>query len=60
MVLFPDLRKSAKLPEGEEVTLEFTPDQPGEYDFQCQLRENRPALTKHPWLYREGQGRFIY
>src|SRR5512139_252918 len=31
MVLFPDLHKSAKLPEGEEVAVEFTPDQPGEY-----------------------------
>ena len=37
MVLFPDFNKSAKLPEGETVTIEFTPDKPGEYDFQCQM-----------------------
>ncbi len=37
MVLFPDFNKSAKLPTGETVTLEFTPDKPGEYDFQCQM-----------------------
>ena len=33
MVLFPDFNKSAKLPEGETVTIEFTPEQAGEYDF---------------------------
>lgn len=37
MVLFPDFNKSAKLPEGETVPIEFTPEQPGEYDFQCQM-----------------------
>ncbi len=37
MVLFPDFNKSAKLPTGETVSLEFTPDKPGEYDFQCQM-----------------------
>jgi plastocyanin domain-containing protein len=37
MVLFPDFNKSAKLPEGETVPIEFTPDKPGEYDFQCQM-----------------------
>ncbi len=37
MVLFPDFNKSANLPTGETVTLEFTPDAPGEYDFQCQM-----------------------
>ncbi len=37
MVLFPDFDKSAKLPTGETVSLEFTPDKPGEYDFQCQM-----------------------
>ncbi len=37
MVLFPDFNKSANLPTGETVTLEFTPDKPGEYDFQCQM-----------------------
>jgi plastocyanin domain-containing protein len=37
MVLFPDFNKSAKLPTGETVSLEFTPEKPGEYDFQCQM-----------------------
>jgi plastocyanin domain-containing protein len=37
MVLFPDFDKSAKLPEGETITIEFTPEKPGEYDFQCQM-----------------------
>jgi plastocyanin domain-containing protein len=37
MVLFPDFSRSARLPEGEEVAVEFTPDKPGEYGFQCQM-----------------------
>jgi plastocyanin domain-containing protein len=44
MVLFPDfpaetgLRgKSAELLTGETVPIEFTPERPGEYDFQCQM-----------------------
>ena len=37
MVLFPDFNKSAKLPTGETVAIEFTPEKPGEYDFQCQM-----------------------
>jgi plastocyanin domain-containing protein len=37
MVLFPDFNKSAKLPTGQTVSIEFTPEQPGEYDFQCQM-----------------------
>jgi plastocyanin domain-containing protein len=37
MVLFPDFNRSAKLPTGEIVSIEFTPEKPGEYDFQCQM-----------------------
>jgi plastocyanin domain-containing protein len=37
MVLFPDFKKSAKLPPGERVPVEFTPEKPGEYGFQCQM-----------------------
>jgi plastocyanin domain-containing protein len=44
MVLFPDFNKSAKLPEGQEVTVEFTPDKPGEYGFQCQMGMLRGKL----------------
>jgi plastocyanin domain-containing protein len=44
MVLFPDFNKSAKLPEGEQVNVEFTPDKPGEYGFQCQMGMLRGKL----------------
>ena len=37
MVLLPAFNKSAKLPEGETVAVEFMPKDPGEYDFQCQM-----------------------
>ena len=43
-VLFPDFNKNALLPEGQEVTLEFTPDKPGEYGFQCQMGMLRGKL----------------
>ncbi len=36
-VVFPDFRKSALLPEGEEVTLELPAAKPGEYGFQCEM-----------------------
>lgn len=44
MVLFPDFKQSAKLPEGEEVSIEFTPDKPGEYGFQCTMGMLRGKL----------------
>lgn len=37
MVIFDKLGKSAKLPEGETVTIEFIPEQKGEIPFQCQM-----------------------
>jgi plastocyanin domain-containing protein len=43
-VLFPDFNKSALLPEGQQVTLEFTPEIPGEYGFQCQMGMLRGKL----------------
>lgn len=43
-VLFPDFNRSANLPEGEEVAVEFTPDKPGEYGFQCQMGMLRGKL----------------
>ena len=43
-VLFPDFNKNAALPEGEQVTLEFTPERPGEYGFQCQMGMLRGKL----------------
>ncbi len=44
MVLIPDFKKSAKLPEGETVPVEFLPDKPGEYEFQCQMGMLRGKL----------------
>ncbi|OIO93686.1 MAG: copper-transporting ATPase [Anaerolineae bacterium CG2_30_64_16] len=43
-VLFPDFNRSAHLPEGEEVAVEFMPDKPGEYGFQCQMGMLRGKL----------------
>ncbi len=43
-VLFPDFNKSALLPEGQEVTVEFTPDKTGEYGFQCKMGMLRGKL----------------
>ena len=37
MVLLPGFNKSAKLPEGETVPIEFMPASPGEYEFACQM-----------------------
>ncbi|MFQ5803512.1 MAG: cupredoxin domain-containing protein, partial [Candidatus Methylomirabilales bacterium] len=45
MVLFPDFNKSAKLPEGETVPVEFLPKQPGEYEFACQMGMLRGKLV---------------
>jgi plastocyanin domain-containing protein len=44
MVLFPDFNKSAKLPEGETVSIELLPDKAGEYEFQCQMGMLRGKL----------------
>lgn len=37
MVIFDELHQSAKLPEGEVVAIEFTPEAAGELSFQCQM-----------------------
>ena len=44
MVIFGDFNKSAKLPEGEVVPVEFTPEKPGEYEFHCQMGMVRGKL----------------
>jgi plastocyanin domain-containing protein len=44
MVLFPDFNKSARLPEGESVPVEFVPDKAGEFEFQCQMGMFRGKL----------------
>lgn len=44
MVLLPAFNKSAKLPEGEIVPVEFLPTEPGEFDFACQMGMIRGKL----------------
>jgi len=44
MVLFPTFNKSAKLPEGQVVPVEFLPEKPGEYEFACQMGMLRGKL----------------
>jgi plastocyanin domain-containing protein len=43
-VLFSDFNQSAVLPEGKQVTLEFTPNKAGEFGFQCQMGMLRGKL----------------
>ena len=44
MVVFADFNKSAQLPEGQTVPVEFLPDKPGEYEFACQMGMFRGKL----------------
>ncbi len=44
MLLLPAFSKSVKLPTGEDVAVEFTPDKPGEYPFSCQMGMFRGRL----------------
>jgi plastocyanin domain-containing protein len=37
MVLLPAFGKSAKLPEGATVSVEFLPKERGEFEFACQM-----------------------
>jgi plastocyanin domain-containing protein len=37
MVLLPAFSKSAHLPEGQVVSVEFLPAETGEFDFACQM-----------------------
>ena len=37
MVLLPAFNKSAKLPEGQTVPVEFLPKERGEFEFACQM-----------------------
>ena len=36
-VVFDAFGVSADLPEGMSVPVEFTPEEPGEYEFACQM-----------------------
>jgi plastocyanin domain-containing protein len=37
MVLLPAFNKSARLPEGQTVPIEFLPKERGEFEFACQI-----------------------
>jgi plastocyanin domain-containing protein len=45
MVLLPAFNKSAKLPEGETVPVEFLPKEPGGFDFACWRGMLRGKIT---------------
>ncbi|HEX9694001.1 MAG TPA: cupredoxin domain-containing protein [Actinomycetota bacterium] len=45
MVVFGDFGKSAKLPQGEVVPVEFMPKEPGTYEFTCQMGMLRGRLV---------------
>jgi plastocyanin domain-containing protein len=44
MVVFNDFGKSAQLPTGETIPVEFLPEKPGEYEFTCQMGMFRGKL----------------
>jgi plastocyanin domain-containing protein len=44
-VVLADFGKSASLPEGEVVPVEFLPERPGEYEFTCQMGMLRGKLV---------------
>ena len=44
MVVLADFGKSAKLPTGETVAVEFLPAEPGEHEFACQMGMIRGKL----------------
>ena len=45
MVQFPDFGVSRRLPAGETVPVEFDPQEPGEYEFACQMGMLRGRLV---------------
>lgn len=48
MVVFGDFGKSATLPEGELVPVEFLPREAGTYEFTCQMGMLRGRLVVEP------------
>jgi plastocyanin domain-containing protein len=44
-VIFADFARRAQLPEGELVPVDFTPDQPGEFEFTCGMGMLRGKLV---------------
>jgi plastocyanin domain-containing protein len=48
MVLLPAFNKSAQLPEGQTVPIEFLPAEAGEYEFACQMGMFRGRVIVEP------------
>lgn len=48
MVVFGDFGKSASLPEGEVVPVDLVPNQPGTFEFTCQMGMLRGRLVVEP------------
>lgn len=44
MVIIDGVNRSAELPEGKVVAIEFVPEKPGEYEFHCQMGMLRGKL----------------
>lgn len=47
-LLIPDFAIAVDLPEGETIPVEFTPMQPGEYEFMCGMRMNFGTIEVRP------------
>jgi plastocyanin domain-containing protein len=43
-VVFPDFARRAQLPEGELVSIDFVPEDAGEYEFSCGMGMLRGTL----------------
>jgi plastocyanin domain-containing protein len=47
-LLIPDFGIAVDLPEGKTIPVEFTPTQPGEYEFMCGMKMNFGTLEVRP------------
>lgn len=48
MVVFGDFGKSARLPEGDLVPVDLMPNEPGTFEFTCQMGMLRGRLVVEP------------
>ena len=55
----PRLQPESRLPEGEETTLEFTPEKPGEYGFQGQRGTLHGKLIVESLAGRRTRGDYL-
>ncbi|MBD2230802.1 cupredoxin domain-containing protein [Phormidium tenue] len=47
-LLIPDFGIAVDLPEGKTIPVEFTPTQPGEYEFMCGMKMNFGTIEVRP------------